>query len=1084
MIHGIAINAALPDVGRKTVDLLGEQTVADVVAALIPGAAEHVLDAARVTIHHDGKEALVPRSAWARTRPHDGTRVVVALPPEVNAVLGIAGVVANYITGSLYYAGFTGLGVAGTNAIFVGTVVGLGALAVAGLNALVPTLPEMKNGRSQEDAYSISGWRNQARPGEPIPLPLGRIRAAPVFIAPPYTEVVGDDQYLRALFCFGYGPLKISDIRIGDVPIDDMTGVQYEVREGRPDDAPISLVREIVQEQGVSLELEGPQPPTDAAGNPIAGPLEDRPYIMTTAENSTRVRVILQFPGGLHRISTSDGDVRPRGVEVLYSIRQAGTEVWQEVEEVGYAGQTTQAFFRSYTFDLPSRGRWDVRIDRVGVKSTDPVHSETVNLWSVQSIKPEYPINFGKPLALLSVRIRASFQLNGTLDNLTALTERYVRDWNGSDWVEATSANPASVYAYALTANHNRRPASDSEIDWDFLQDWHEYCAANGLEYSHNHIDRTPLREMLVHIAAAGRASPRHDGGKWGGIIDWKRSFVSRHISPRNSRDFQAERSYFRHPHGYRARFRDEAESYEEREIVVPWPGVAAGDVEEAIQRTIKGVTSADKMQRALYRSMIEAERRRDRWSVVMFDVSEHVERGDNVALSHYELSDRMTTGRVLHVSGNQVVLDERVTMVEGESYGISWQHYDADDTTGTKRTAEVVTVPGETSALGVVGQTLPPVGALVSFGPGEMITEDAVVLYVEAGSEGARVVHMTNAVPELDALTAAYEPAEFSGIVGEVVGSDAVPLVPVFTGVSTEVPEGEYGPTAREVRVSARAASADTALIANILVEHRLTGETEWDQTTINGASGTASILYDDEDEIDLRATALRADGVSGDPTAVVEYVVGSDLGDLPAQPDLATLSAEGGLGRAVIELRHSDPNTTALEVFRTAVGNTLDTDADSLGIYDLAPGMTIAVIDGDTSRVDLLDSLDFSGAAGSTVSNAVAITDGRTYRGAVTITGSTAGNVTLALTGTGDDVETAALSGNALHLVSLVAGPDLTDVSLTRSADFDGTVTVVLIEESAASAPQGEQEYRFAAHDGGDLSSAITAPLTTTII
>lgn len=1083
MIHVVAFNSALPDVDRKTVELFGPHTVEGAVSAVLPDAAEHVLAAARVTIHNDDGQVFIPRSAWRFTHLRDGVRVAVSLPPEASAFLGLVGAISSAITSGIYYAGFTGLGVLGTNAIFLGVAAGLGALAVAGLNALLPEIPEM-NTQQGEDTYSLSGWRNTARPGEPIPLPLGRIRVSPMFAAQPYTEVVGDDQYVRALFCFGYGPLKISEIRIGDTPIDDLIGVQCEVREGRPDDDPVSLVRRQVLEHVVGLELEGLQPPTDEFGNPIEGGLEEQPQIVTTEDNTTGVTVILNWPNGLHRISKNDGDIKNWYTNIRVRIRPSGQSDWQVVEEIEFLEGTKKGFFRSLSIPLPQRGKWDVEVCRVEEKPGAANITSNCNLHSVQSIRPEYPVNSDKPLAMLSLRIKASYQIRGTVDDLTAIVERYVSDWDGSDWVEATSVNPASAYVYALMGNHNRKPARPEEIDWDTLRDWHEYCTANNLTYSHNHISRVELKTMLVTIAQAGRAAPRHNGSKWSVIIDRERAFVSRHISPRNSRDFRGERSYFEAPDGLRVKFNDEAEDFEEREIVVPWIGKTLADIEIAAQHTIRGCTNADEIQRRAFRYMLEAELRRDTWSCVMFDLTEVVERGDRVKLSHYVLNDQMVTGRVLAVSGQRVVLDETVTMVDGETYGISWQYFDAADTTGNERIAELRTIAGETNSLEVVGQTLPAIGDLVCFGRGEMITEDAVVRYIEPGSEGARVIHMTNAANEMDAMTAAFEPEEFNGIYGEIVGTDTVPLAPRFAGVSTVAAEGEYGSTARTVNVSAGADPFDTAPISAIRVQHRLSGSGTWGLATISGASGTTGLAYEQGDQIELQILAARDDGVTGPPSASVTYTVGADLAALPVTPDTATMSAVGSLGFATIEMRHGDSSTVAIEVFRTAQGATLDTDADSLGVFELAAGQTIAVIDGDTSRDDLLDGLDYSGAAGATVAHPVPLVDGAYYRGGISISGSSAGSVTVSLTGSGVNVDSAALSGDALHLISLQTGAGLTEVSLTRSSDFDGSVDLVLFEETSATAPQGVQEYRFAAQNEDGLFSAVSDPMTTPII
>lgn len=78
---------------------------------------------------------------------------------------------------------------------------------------------------------------------------MGTHRYAPPFAATSWTEVVGDWQYVRALFTFGYGLVELTDFRIGETSIADHDEVEIKVRDGRAGDAPISLYpRQILEE--------------------------------------------------------------------------------------------------------------------------------------------------------------------------------------------------------------------------------------------------------------------------------------------------------------------------------------------------------------------------------------------------------------------------------------------------------------------------------------------------------------------------------------------------------------------------------------------------------------------------------------------------------------------------------------------------------------------------------------------------------------------------------------------------------------------------------------------------------------------
>jgi hypothetical protein len=108
----------------------------------------------------------------------------------------------------------------------VGGRIVAGALGAGGLLATAALIPP--SSEAIEDLTpSIQGIRNQFRPYQPIPIAYGKIRMYPDLAAQPYTEIVGGEQYIRALFCFGYGPRKISDIRIGNVPIKE-SNLVYE----------------------------------------------------------------------------------------------------------------------------------------------------------------------------------------------------------------------------------------------------------------------------------------------------------------------------------------------------------------------------------------------------------------------------------------------------------------------------------------------------------------------------------------------------------------------------------------------------------------------------------------------------------------------------------------------------------------------------------------------------------------------------------------------------------------------------------------------------------------------------------------
>ena len=67
---------------------------------------------------------------------------------------------------------------------------------------------------------------NQNKAYEPIPYILGKRKIVPAYAANPYYEYRGKDQYYRMLLCVGYGPMNVTDVRIGEVPISSFEEVE------------------------------------------------------------------------------------------------------------------------------------------------------------------------------------------------------------------------------------------------------------------------------------------------------------------------------------------------------------------------------------------------------------------------------------------------------------------------------------------------------------------------------------------------------------------------------------------------------------------------------------------------------------------------------------------------------------------------------------------------------------------------------------------------------------------------------------------------------------------------------------------
>ncbi|AWI83073.1 phage tail protein [Alloyangia pacifica] len=1097
-----------PGAARQELEMPAGGTLADAVNLALPGHTEVDRAQLRVTLISEAGAALIDPRYWGQVRPRPGVRVVIRLVPGSDGFRSVMLAVVTIAAIALAPCIAPMIGV--TSQLGVSLVaMGLNMVGAALINSLIPVEPATERDATR-NRYTLSGWQNSIRRDEPVPYPLGHHRYGPPFAATSYSQITGDEQDVVALFCFGYGPLDISDIRIGDTPISEFRNVEYELREGRPGDYPVTLYPRQVIEDPEQVELVRPQP-RDDAGEIIGEEGVETPVVRMTAGGAESVSLVFFFPSGLIRYSR-EYDERQMGVSVRIRQRLNDGDAWQEVTTIDFLAKRADPFFRQHTWELPSRGRWQIEVTKISNDSTNSRYINKVMLAGVQSIRPEYPINSDKPLALLAMRVRATYQLNGQLDAVNALVKRYALDWDGDAWAEGLPRNPASAYVAALTGPANPYPVTSAEIDWDQVQEWHEYCSLKGLKYDRIHESAESLGDMLRAICAAGRASYRHDGLKWGVVVDRPRELAVDHLNPRNSYDFRWSRQYIDPPHGLRISFNDETNSYELAERVVPWVG-HSGDITLTEELALPGKTDPVEIWTEARRRMYEIEHRPDTFTCMQDGAARVATRGDLVMVSHYVLDQTQIAARVIDVDDATVFVDEELEVEIGEQYGLRFRVFeDAQDVIGASAVVavEVVEVEGEIGLL-IGGSTeRPEVGSLVHFGTLGTESLAARVLDVEPGENLSVQMRLAAEATVIDDLTDAEVPSEWDGIVGEVISFSAgVPLIPRFVFIDSSVYGSSfYSGSSSDLAVTVRLTpgSGETSYIAQYRLQHRLLGAGSWTSVLAPQASGGFEVAgYVDGETIQLRAVAIARDGTEGSYTSIIEHLVGSGAEALPTSLDASAITAVGGLGHARLTLGIPPGGTTEVQLYRVPAGGTLDVQAHAVGApIPVISGVSVTVIDGDETRVTQLVNGEFSidsdwtkgtgwtistGVAGhaagvaSSLSQGISIAAGKTARVAFAVSGRTQGSVTPRLTG-GSTVSGDAINSNGWHAAELLAVSGNNTVAFAASADFDGAIDeITFYVLTAACAPQGSWDYYFKPLNSDGQEAAVSGPVAAVI-
>ncbi|BAQ18295.1 host specificity factor TipJ family phage tail protein [Methyloceanibacter caenitepidi] len=772
----------------------------------------------------------IPRDMLHRVRPKEGTRLTVAVSVHgggssgggggggkdtLRTVLTIAVIAVAFIAGPLVAPLLAAtplvgaVGVGGLTGIATGLVGTAGLLAV---NALVPPrgsagLPSRgsvagisgTSSASQESPnYSISGARNAPQPFGVVPSVLGQHRMVPPLGARTYTEILGNQQYLIMLVVWGYGPLSVSDIRIGDTPIGKFEGVVVQTREGLPGDSKLSLYPRAETSLPLSIAL------TKAAGG----------QTRTTPSDTDRISVDIAFPGGLVEFDKNGKKTR-RTVQVEIAYRSAGSGSFTVVNTLTVNEARTSAVYRGYTWNTPSRGKWDVRLRRL-TNDTSNVRVQDAVVWAaMRSFTNEDPLQFEKPLAKSAIRIKATGQLNSAVDQLSGLVKSKVTAWDGADWNESTvSRNPGDLIRHVLQGPANPEPAGDGGIDLDSIEAFSDYCTTHGFSFDQIRDFGSSVLETLADVAAVGKGSITRRDGKWAVLIDEEKTLVVQHFTPRNSWGFSGQKVFDDTPHAWRVRFVNAAKDYQQDEAFVYADGYNAANATKFEGIEFPGVTSYEHAYKLARYHMAVAQLRPEVYTLYCDFENLVCTRGDLVSVAHdVPVWSDHPGGRVTQVavSGGNIVsvrVDEPCEMVEGQSYVARFR---LADQSSQSLLVNLTTTPGVVSVLTfadtVAEEDGPVAGDLFLFGLQGSESVELVVKAIEPVKDLAARLTLVDHAPAIQDASEGAIPA-FDSQITRLPRYSLRPDIPEIETIQSDITvavRGDDGSVAERVVVTAR---------------------------------------------------------------------------------------------------------------------------------------------------------------------------------------------------------------------------------------------------------------------------------------
>ena len=490
----------------------------------------------------------------------------------------------------------------------------------------------------------------------------------------------------------------------------------------------------------------------------------------TTPDNTKDLDMEMGFLSGLCTIG-SDGDADTVTNPVRFTVEaKAHGESWPAtpvyIFDKTMTGNTKEPYRFTLSHEFTSRGAYDIRIKRETDDSTDTSIHDTLTFVSAKTkavdgdgkyISPVDPTT-GSNLLLMALKVKATSQLSGSINNLTVVASRWVDDYIYAD--DTTPYSPTDILCYEVRETHN--PASmfvdvltngnlaqhpitfnASNFDLASIKTWHQWCEVNNtddddslLPYTCDGIllGATTVADELKKICAIGRAEFMVIDGKYtiNQLVakpDAVQLFTARNIIKDS---FSVSRSFDNIPDGVVVQFVDADVGYIMDEAVV-------NDSPSTTQTVSFDYIDNHKQAYGLGKFMLNSFQNQ----IIGYQFSTAIDnlvvtRGDKILLQHDAALLAITSGRVTAFtedgSGKLTTLtvDENCEMTAGNDYGITVR------TPTDIFTFRVQTNDGDNSVLTITNGEISDiaVGDLFSFGLYSQETSECLVADIQYDSK------------------------------------------------------------------------------------------------------------------------------------------------------------------------------------------------------------------------------------------------------------------------------------------------------------------------------------------------------------
>lgn len=659
-----------------------------------------------VIVFNHGMKVVEPENFWLR----EEDEILLAVVPQggggggkgiLGAVLTIAVVVAAVAlaapTGgaSLWAAGTFGVSAATASAVLTAGFTMVGMMA---LNALIPPPGVNTNnggsggyGATSSPTYSLGGQSNSARPYAPVAKIYGKHKVFPQLASNPLITNQGTQSSVSALYDFGLGDVRVTDLKIGDTLASTFNPELIWHYDSYVPNTTF-LTRRVGYDQ-YSYTLK--------SGSEL---------IVRTKQATTAFDVDITFPRGMCYFN-DQGTPTTHSVYVNAQYRKVGETVWRNVpaenfkginsweqsdppppetfkwldavawtgdpnQRIGLSAATASRFVAVVSIVPPDVGEFEFRIIKGSGDNTNTRVTEEMVVTMMKSYKDGSVVNLNKKHTMLEMRVNASDKLSGTVQTLNGIAQSILRTTqDGRTFLTEATSNPAWIALDILTGEGNRKPIKDELIDWPSFIKFAKWCEEKKY-YANFVVDyRTTVQELVASVLSTGHGAMLFTtAGKYGILLDEERDTPRQMITPANSWGFKGSRTFTDIPHAFLVTFINGEPSgvvsdnapeitWKKEERIVYNDGYDETNATNFETLETFGITNPDQAWKYGRYMMAQGIWRSEIFSVSMDIENLAVQRGDLVYVANDVAKIGGMPARVVDVQGNIIFIDQTLSI-------------------------------------------------------------------------------------------------------------------------------------------------------------------------------------------------------------------------------------------------------------------------------------------------------------------------------------------------------------------------------------------------------------------------------------